>query len=185
MRDLTSELLRTDSRLAVPDTDNFFEGPEKLFEIKFCYSETEKFKDGLWMENGNANGIQYSITHNGLDPRGLRSVDKDVWQDMLHLVKCEIVSHTSSAYVDAFVLSESSLFVYTDRIILKTCGTTTLLHAVQRVIDIAKSVGFTGVETVFYTRKNFLEPHLQIYPHGNFADEVTQKHFIIFIIFYF
>lgn len=66
------------------------------------------------------------------------------------------------------------MFVYPHKIILKTCGTTTLLLAVSRLLEIAKSYcGFEKVWRVFYSRKSFLFPERQIGPHRSWEEEVT------------
>lgn len=72
------------------------------------------------------------------DRSGLRTVERDVWEDMLAIVKCQVLSVVSNEACDAYLLSESSMFVYPDRLILKTCGTTTLLNAVPRILEIAQ-----------------------------------------------
>ncbi len=75
--------------------------------------------------------------------------------------------------LDSYVLSESSLFVNKQRLLLKTCGTTTLLEAVQPFIEAAhKYCGFDAIEDVFYSRKKFMRPDLQKAPHHTFEDEV-------------
>jgi len=75
-----------------------------------------------------------------------------------------------------FICSESTLVVLPRRVVIKTCGSTTLLRAVPKVLEIAKSCGFESVESVFYTRKNFLEPERQLFPHNNFENEVSCRH---------
>ena len=52
---------------------------------------------------------------------------------MLSKVKCSIISATRNDQVDAYVLSESSMFVSQRRFILKTCGTTTPLQIIDDV----------------------------------------------------
>jgi S-adenosylmethionine decarboxylase len=98
---------------------------------------------------------------------------------MLTLVKCTVLNFTCNEYFDAYVLSESSLFVWNTKIILKTCGTTTLLNALPRLLEIAKGVGLHEVENLFYSRRNFLEPDLQHGPHKSFEQEVKllDEHF--------
>ena len=57
---------------------------------------------------------------------------------MLLLAKCEIISCMKNAEIDAYVLSESSLFISKRRMILKTCGTTTPLDCIERIIDLVR-----------------------------------------------
>ena len=59
---------------------------------------------------------------------GLREVTRNEWSNLLVSAACEILDVRSNEYFDAYLLSESSLFVYPVKIILKTCGTTTLLR---------------------------------------------------------
>jgi len=129
-----------------------FEGPEKKLEIAFK----------------TARGCE-------MVPEGLRSVTQDEWSDVLTLAKCTILSKTSNAFFDAFVLSESSLFVYPSKIMIKTCGTTTLLNTVSRFLEIGKRCGLE-VDYVFYSRKNYNFPHRQIFPHFDFRLEVDFLH---------
>lgn len=106
---------------------------------------------------------------------------------MLELVNCKVLSVVESKYVDAYLLSESSMFVFPHKLILKTCGTTTLLCGLPRILEIAALVaGFphmlanqivgTGTAAipyrVFYSRKNFLFPDRQLGPHRSWRDEV-------------
>ena len=106
---------------------------------------------------------------------------------MLDLVNCKVLSVINSEHVDAYLLSESSMFVFPHKLILKTCGTTTLLYGLPRILEIARTVaGFPHIEgdldtglpgsatpyRVFYSRKNFLFPERQKGPHRSWRDEV-------------
>jgi len=65
------------------------------------------------------------------------------------------------------------MFVYPHKLILKTCGTTTLLHAVPRILEIARELaGLDRIDAFFYSRKAFFFPEKQIAPHGQWSDEV-------------
>lgn len=120
-------------------------------------------------------------------PNGLKSVSADTWKDMLDLVNCKVLSIVESPDVDAYLLSESSMFVWPHKLVLKTCGTTTLLYGLPRMLEIAlNDAGFPGVQAnllkgiqaaatpyrVFYSRKNFLFPNQQRGPHRSWRDEV-------------
>jgi S-adenosylmethionine decarboxylase len=125
---------------------HFFEGAEKLLEI--------------WFEN-SANGSS------------LRKIPREEIVAMLEIARCHILHYRSNTHLDSYVLSESSLFVSEQRIILKTCGTTRLLESIPRLLELAKHyAGMDSVVNVYYTRKNFLRPQLQPYPHKTFDDEV-------------
>lgn len=106
---------------------------------------------------------------------------------MLDLVHCKVLSVIESDHVDAYLLSESSMFVFPHKVVLKTCGTTTLLYGLSRLLEIAAvDAGFPHVKAdlnagrpaaaapyrVFYSRKNFLFPGEQRGPHRSWTDEV-------------
>jgi S-adenosylmethionine decarboxylase len=106
---------------------------------------------------------------------------------MLDEVHCKVLSVLKSDQVDAYLLSESSMFVFPHKLILKTCGTTTLLQGLHSLLRIAASVaGFpfhncmsisddrvaATPYRVFYSRKNFLHPEKQPAPHRSWQQEV-------------
>ncbi|XP_041982382.1 S-adenosylmethionine decarboxylase proenzyme isoform X2 [Aricia agestis] len=126
------------------NNDQFFEGVEKLIEIWFT---PEKNAD-------------------------LRKITRQQWDNVLKIVGCEIISFTQSDQVDAYVLSESSMFVSRRRWILKTCGRTTPLRCVRAVLALATDAGHARVHNVFYSRREFARPHAQRTPHDNFDSEV-------------
>ncbi|CAL1269955.1 unnamed protein product [Larinioides sclopetarius] len=64
------------------------------------------------------------------------------------------------------------MFISKNRIILKTCGSTTLLKAVKPLIYVVRDLtDFDVVLDIFYSRKNFMRPELQDKPHTSFEDE--------------
>jgi len=70
--------------------------------------------------------------------------------------------------------SESSMFVFPHKIVLKTCGTTTLLKAVPYILEIAKTrCGYESVYRLFYSRKSFMFPEKQLGPHRSWEEEVN------------
>jgi S-adenosylmethionine decarboxylase len=85
--------------------------------------------------------------------------------------RCTILSKISNNYVDAYVLSESSLFVYPYMLVLKTCGTTTLLRCIALLIEMGKKLGLE-IDWVGYSRKNFNFPGDQAFPHQSFHQEL-------------
>ncbi|KAI7880757.1 S-adenosylmethionine decarboxylase [Lichtheimia hyalospora FSU 10163] len=87
--------------------------------------------------------------------------------------KCSILGVISNDYMDAYLLSESSMFIYPHKMIIKTCGTTTLLTALPHVFTIAhKYCGYQEPCICFYSRKAFLFPELQSSPHQSWKEEI-------------
>eukprot|EP00761_Pharyngomonas_kirbyi_P011702 gb/GECH01011728.1/.p1 GENE.gb/GECH01011728.1/~~gb/GECH01011728.1/.p1 ORF type:complete len:345 (+),score=49.20 gb/GECH01011728.1/:1-1035(+) len=123
-----------------------FEGPEKKVEMEF------------------------RIPSN-VNPNGLRQIEKDKLQYMLDFASCTILSKTGNEYFDSYVLSESSLFVYPNKAIIKTCGTTTLLKCIPILLEYGKSLGLE-LDFVYFSRKNLLFPRKQDFPHQNFQNEL-------------
>lgn len=65
------------------------------------------------------------------------------------------------------------MFVYPHKLMIKTCGATTLLKSLPLIMDIAKiHCGFSSVYRVFYSRKSFLFPERQVGPHRSWDEEV-------------
>ncbi|OMO53785.1 S-adenosylmethionine decarboxylase [Corchorus capsularis] len=102
---------------------------------------------------------------------GLRLLDFESLEKVLHAVQCTVVSAVGNHFFDAYVLSESSLFVYPTKIIIKTCGTTQLLKSIRPLIHFANNLGLTlcGCR---YTRGSFIFPKAQPFPHTHFKEEV-------------
>ncbi|OAV88482.1 adenosylmethionine decarboxylase [Puccinia triticina 1-1 BBBD Race 1] len=141
-----------------------FEGPEKLLELWFAPSADQVPVD--------SNIGKRSAVSNGPKLSGLRTVTHDLWRGMLDEVKCKVLSVIESDEVDAFLLSESSMFVWPHKIILKTCGTTGLLLGLDTLLKIAREeCGFSGAWRWFYSRKAFMFPAQQSAPHTSWEDE--------------
>ena len=154
-----------------------FEGPEKLLEVWFAPSA--------------------AALHDPLAPAsrvGLRKIPRAVWEDMLNIVRCKVLSVIEGDQTDAYLLrsvaffiylllasfhslpvhSESSLFVFAHRIILKTCGTTLNLLGLPRILDIARQhAALPSVYQCFYSRKSFMFPERQPDPHREWKHEVA------------
>ncbi|KAG4971213.1 hypothetical protein AAZX31_13G193500 [Glycine max] len=104
---------------------------------------------------------------------GLRKLSFECIQQTLEAVQCTVVSAVGNSYFDAYVLSESSLFVYPTKIIIKTCGTTQLLKSITPLIFYAQThLGLT-LSLCRYTRGSFIFPLSQPFPHTSFEHEVT------------
>ncbi|CAI9758736.1 unnamed protein product [Fraxinus pennsylvanica] len=136
--------------MALPVSAIGFEGYEKRLEISF-------YEPGIFSDPGG---------------RGLRSLAKSQLDEILDPAQCTIVSSLSNDEVDSYVLSESSLFVYPYKIIIKTCGTTKLLLSIPPILKLADILRLT-VNSVRYTRGSFIFPGAQPFPHRSFSEEVA------------
>ena len=125
--------------------DGCFEGSEKKMEIDFIPM------DGSDVELLPADG-------------GLRTYNRQYWSDIIALLNGSILLHDPQEKFDAYLISESSLFVYNDRIVILTCGTTLLLKTLRPFIDAAAGIGLE-VSWFQYSRKNFMFPDKQHSPH--------------------
>lgn len=76
--------------------------------------------------------------------------------------------------MEYYIFSESSMFVSKRRWILKTCGTTTPLQCLQPLLElVTEMTGYEEIQDLFYSRKNYKRPELQVSPHRGFEEEVA------------
>ena len=122
----------------------FFEGPEKKVEVI----------------------VKQSCS-------SLRQLPRSVWQEVVSKAKACILSEISNEKCDAYLLSESSLFVYEDHFVMITCGTTTLVDA---VMEFLKTVPIQEIEVIIYERKNEHFPH---YQQSSFFEDVGRLQEIV------
>merc|ERR1719218_156530 len=71
----------------------------------------------------------------------MRALSREMLDDAMTAAECLIVSKRHCAAFDMYVLSESSLFVYPNKVVLKTCGTTKLLNGVPLLLKEAAAIG--------------------------------------------
>lgn len=138
----------------------------------FDFAQTKTPQTGF---EGPEKRLQINFKKNPNRPLGLRELSTDdnaQWQELLDLAKCTIIGCTKNDHFDSYVLSESSLFVYPFAFMIKTCGTTTLLKTIPKLLEWASQLGLE-VEYVRYSRKNFVFPHLQVYPHTSWTEEIA------------
>ncbi|KOC63954.1 S-adenosylmethionine decarboxylase proenzyme [Habropoda laboriosa] len=134
------------------DSVQFFEGVEKLLEIWFTSNSSINRKQG-----------------------DLRQIPQWKWQSLLKIVRCEIISICHTEHVDAYVLREQKIkFVnifLCDRCFLRYCCQVFNTRLLQIILQIIQLISL--FQNVFYSRKNYKKPELQISPHQAFEEEVA------------
>ena len=137
------------------DSNNKFETIEKRLEIHVSF---HKYKN--------------NIINNGIDIN-LLNIQEIEWIEILKAAKCKIISKIDNENnkVHAYLLSESSLFVFSEKIILKTCGTTTPLHSIPIFLNLFSKHSME-VEYLLYFHRDWFFSEFQKYPYNRFEDEV-------------
>jgi len=103
-------------------TPSFFEGPEKKLEV---------------------------VVTPDFPP--LRSLGEQAWRDIVEAAGAQMISVLQSEHCAAYLLSESSLFVFDDWFVLITCGRTTLVDAIPQLL---RSIPSESIAFLVYERKN-------------------------------
>ena len=91
----------------------------------------------------------------------------DFWQTLVQCCNAKILSSIENEDCKAFLLSESSLFVWHDRLLIITCGNTRLVHSVEYFIE---QVGMDNIQHIIYQRKNEYFAHAQL---SSFSDDIA------------
>jgi S-adenosylmethionine decarboxylase len=122
-------------------TPSFFEGPEKKLEV---------------------------VVTPGFLP--LRSLGDEVWRRVVEAAGAKVISVLRSQHSDAYLLSESSLFVFDDWFVLITCGQTTLVDAVPEIL---RSIPKESIAFLVYERKS---EHFPEHQPTTFYDDARRLH---------
>jgi S-adenosylmethionine decarboxylase len=81
----------------------------------------------------------------------LTDLRDEFWSKLVNSSQAKILSSIKNEQCKAFLLSESSLFVWHDRLLIITCGETQLVKAVEYFI---KALGVQVILQLTYQRKN-------------------------------
>jgi len=117
----------------------FFEGPEKKVELAVARGS-----------------------------RSLRGLGDEFWGAVVEAAGAKVLSKSRSEELDAYLLSESSLFVADGWLTMITCGRTDLVGAIERILS---KVRLAEVQYLIYERKN---AHFQEYQPSNFYDDARR-----------
>ena len=88
----------------------------------------------------------------------LRKKGEPFWHEIVKKAKATVLSKIQNEYCDAYLLSESSLFVFDSRIIMITCGQTTLVDA---ILPLLESIPAADLLFLSYERKDEHFPEKQ------------------------
>ncbi|MGB0454411.1 MAG: adenosylmethionine decarboxylase [Bacteriovoracaceae bacterium] len=104
---------------------------------------------------------------------GLLKKPTALWDEIVQASKAQILNDVETSDLIAFLLSESSLFVWDDRILMITCGTTTLANAADKIVE---KFGKENIQSLIFQRKNEYCGHLQ---NSSFFDDqkLLDEHF--------
>ena len=98
----------------------------------------------------------------------LRNKPLSFWKNLCDKANARIISHFSNSFCDSYILSESSLFVWDHRLLMLTCGDTSLVNSILRVLKKFKQ---SDIELLFYQRKNEFFPYKQ---KSSFVDDLEK-----------
>ncbi|MFB2733474.1 adenosylmethionine decarboxylase [Shewanella mangrovisoli] len=103
----------------------------------------------------------------------LRQREYGFWSTLVACANAEILSTISNPTCDAYLLSESSLFVWDDKILLLTCGNSTLVDAACHFIN---ALGVEHIAALCYQRKNEYQAQRQ---STSFVDDIAKLRTLI------
>jgi S-adenosylmethionine decarboxylase len=118
---------------------------------------------------GTEKKVEIIISNRG---KSLREYGREFWTNIVKNAQASVLSISSTTKIDAYLLSESSLFVADDRMVMITCGKTNLAHATGTFID---EIGASNVRYLVYERKNENFPHLQPTSFEDDIEEIKRK----------
>eukprot|EP01055_Gregarina_sp_Pseudo9_P000249 Gregarina_sp_Pseudo_9__248@NODE_115_length_4185_cov_38_836469_g107_i0_p2_GENE_NODE_115_length_4185_cov_38_836469_g107_i0NODE_115_length_4185_cov_38_836469_g107_i0_p2_ORF_typecomplete_len309_score91_48SAM_decarbox/PF01536_16/6_4e48_NODE_115_length_4185_cov_38_836469_g107_i031424068 len=112
--------------------------------------------------------VEVAAGGSGLKPLDLTADD---WTPILTAAQCEILSQRELQKQKIFLLSESTLAVWESGFVLKTCGKTSPLKALSKMLTLYPSLTHE-ITWLAYSRSDFAQPESQLWPHQSFEQEV-------------
>lgn len=100
----------------------------------------------------------------------LLSFPENFWKDMIAQAGAFIISKIENNNTTAYLLSESSLFVWKNRVLLITCGNTHLIKAAQ---FFQKKIVKEQIQSLLFQRHQAFQPELQ---KSSFEQDSTLLH---------
>ena len=98
----------------------------------------------------------------------LRKLGREFWENIVAKCRAQILSSVSNESLDAYLLSESSLFVWEDRFLMITCGRTMLINS---ILEFIKVYDPRLVECLIFQRKNEYDSREQI---TSFLEDISK-----------
>ncbi|QBF81459.1 adenosylmethionine decarboxylase [Shewanella maritima] len=102
----------------------------------------------------------------------LRTLPDDFKAKLLTLAGAEILSHVHNDCIDAYVLSESSLFIWDNKLLLLTCGQSTLIESALYALGV---ISTDHIISFKYQRKSELFAALQTTTFAEDAKLLAQQ----------
>jgi S-adenosylmethionine decarboxylase len=88
----------------------------------------------------------------------LRRLGEQRWREIVAAARANVLSRLTTDHCDAYLLSESSLFVFERKMLMITCGQTCLVDAVAELL---KDIDAEDVRFLVFERKNEIFPQHQ------------------------
>lgn len=122
------------------------------------------FEDTSLFFEGSEKKVEVIVDNNQLSL--LNDFDDQFWSSLVACCNAQILSSVKNENCKAYLLSESSLFVWDDRFLILTCGITQLVNSLEFFL---KSVNSSEIKHVIYQRKNEYFAHAQL---SSFGDDI-------------
>ncbi len=100
------------------------------------------------------------------DQCSLRKKGREFWEKVVNVCEAKILSSINNDKCDAYLLSESSLFVWDDRFLMITCGKT---YLIKSALLLTKFLKEENINSLIFQRKNEYRSYLQ---YSSFFDDV-------------
>ena len=119
------------------------------FPFQFFESFLASSKDLFLFFEGSEKKAEVIVNNQNISL--LNDISTTFWQELVACSNAQILSSIENEHCKAFLLSESSLFVWNDRFLILTCGVTQLVNSIEYFIQHTRP---EDIAHVTYQRKN-------------------------------